>query len=168
MDAIMLADATELSEASYRTLIDEEQKIPFIDPGEIKDALIVVDEGDKGFSDTQANAFIDESDIIHQTDLPALNIFGSGFSATLFRRKTPDANGEYKFSYAIRGTEGLFSKDAAFADVSIIDIDTEELLASRTDFKTGSNAFDTGANSIQDYKSWLHTRTCVWRPFQDD
>ena len=43
---------------------------------------------------------------------------------------------------------------------SIIDIETNEVMAMETDFKTGSNSFGTGANSISDYKSWLSTRSC--------
>jgi hypothetical protein len=50
---------------------------------------------------------------------------------------------------------------------SIIDKETNEILVNETDYKTGRNTFGTGANSFQDYKSWLHTRTCVWRPYQN-
>jgi Ca2+-binding RTX toxin-like protein len=117
MEAKLIFDAASLSEAAYWDFIDSTTGKPVVKLDTLVDIL---KNDDEGFSDSQADDFINKWDIIHQTDLPALNIFDSGFSATLFRRKTPDTNGEYTFAYAIRGTEGLFSKDAALADVSIV------------------------------------------------
>jgi hypothetical protein len=46
---------------------------------------------------------------------------------------------------------------------SIMDLKNNNILAERVDYKTGSNSFGTGANSLNDYKSWLYTNSCVFR-----
>ena len=73
MDARKLADAAELSEASYRSLVDEELNKPFIDASKLKKALITKYENE-GFSDSQADTFLNKWDVIHQTDIPTINL----------------------------------------------------------------------------------------------
>jgi hypothetical protein len=46
----------------------------------------------------------------------------------------------------------------------IIDSKNNDALAERVDYKTGRNSFGLGANSLSDYKSWLYTNSCVFRP----
>jgi hypothetical protein len=83
----------ELAEASYALFVERKSDGSLISQ-DSKTALTGA-----GFSDSQADAFLDRWEVVHhQPDMD------SGFSATLFKSTDPDAVQPYVL--AIRGTAG--------------------------------------------------------------
>lgn len=98
-----LFEQAQLAEAAYANFWDDITNTLITDQAKVIAALKGED-GD-GFSETQAQEFTNNWEIIsHQPDTD------TGFSATLFRRKTDDPVSGYKagdYVYAIRGTAGI-------------------------------------------------------------
>ncbi|SDI42521.1 Ca2+-binding protein, RTX toxin-related [Pseudomonas flavescens] len=100
MDVEFTANMAELAEAAY-ALFDSEKTV--------RESLI-----DSGFAESQTDAFLQRWNIIHhQPDTE------SGFSATLFKSKNPNA--EQPYVLAIRGTAGF--QDLVVTDGSDIVVD---------------------------------------------
>lgn len=97
-----LFQQAQLAEAAYADFWDENSNQVLVDAGDIKDALLALD---PAFSETQAQQFIEEWEVVaHQPDTE------TGFSATLFRRLMADPISGYEigdYAYAIRGTAGV-------------------------------------------------------------
>jgi len=92
-----LFEQAQLAEASYADLWDEGTNSLITNLDDVQDALIAY-----SFSEKQAQEFTQNWEVIsHQPDTV------SGFSATLFRRKTNDPISGYEageYVYSIRGS----------------------------------------------------------------